>query len=335
MKRNKVVENKPVSSRNKLLGRVGLGVLLLGITVGLILLLMPKITSVYNSYSVKSTLETALNSTKGLREGYVISNYLDSPIESQSYLTVLLEDGSYTEYPVDNDGNIITDTSVSAVSDYVVFDWITKDAMYTVNTSYTGNGAGSLWIKMPDDYASKSSNRDSMHLDWILDNAEDFKSSDKKDINLGGVSASADMYSFTLPADKVGELMGFDTYYLYDTLKEEGENKDDENVVSLADTYLDELGMSLTYSMGQCEVGVVDGAIRYFRLDVGGLGTRMSLIKTLLQEDVGVRSTPDFSSCGNYYDDFKVFADYVKESGSLGNAIDNLQEIETDTDVNK
>lgn len=332
---DEVVESKPKSTKNKLIGRIGMGVLSLGVVVGIILLLMPKITSVYNSYSIKSTLETALEGTKKLRAGYVISNYLDSPSESQSYLTVLLKDGSYTEYPIDSNGDIITDTSSSAVSDYVVFDWIAEDVMYTVNTSYTGNGVGSLWIEMPEDYADKSSNRDSMHLDWLLDTAEDFKSKDKKNINLGGVSVSADMYSFTLPADKVGEFMGFDTYYLYETLKEEGEDKDDESVVSLADTYLDELGMSLTYSKGQCEVGVVDGAIRYFKLEAGGLGTRMSLTKTLIQEDVGVRSTPDFSSCGNYYDDFKIFADYVKESGSLGDAIDNLRKTETSTDVKK
>ena len=329
-----VVDEEKSSRRNKVLLRIGIGVLILAGVVGLLLAFVPKVVDVFNNYTVVSVVRSAAESTKKLREGYVIANYLDSPCESQSYLTVLLENGSYTEHPVDSDGNIITDTSFdSAVSDYIVFDWIDGETMYTVNTSYTGTGEGSLWIKMPDSYADTSSNRESMYLDWLLDYAFDWKSEGTRKINLGGVSADADIYSFALSAERVSELMGLDNYALYESLKEEAEDKKDTSVVNLSDTYLKELGISLTYSEGQCEIGIVDGAVRYFKLDAGGLGARMSLIRTLIEEDVGVRETPDFSNCGVYYDDFKIFADYVEESGSLGAAIDGLRAKETETDV--
>jgi hypothetical protein len=121
------------------------------------------------------------------------------------------------------------------------------------------------------------------------------------------------------------------SYDLYDSLKTA--YPDNENLVTYAGYMTDELGFNLVFGNAKATFAVSNGVLRYYQLEIGGLGTRMYLTKTVLISDTDVRETPDFSDAGDYADLLQETADYVAQYDSYEDALNAMYSSSDSTDT--
>lgn len=259
-------------------------------------------------------------------EQYLIQTVNEMQDNKVSYLEVVNDNGSYTEYPVDSEGNFTSDTikteeEQSDVS-YQMMDWLDKNGeMYMTSADADGNA---IFYSLPKDYAKKVKSRNVGYFDKMVDNfTEVTKLEGTKKGNIGDGEETFTMYECKLPAEDVKDIMGVSTYGLYDIYAEDA--KTDKSIKKLCEFYLDDLDMSLTFSDANVTVSVADGKLRQLTMEMGGLGTKMYVTKTfLLNGKYDAREKPDFSSAVDFKDSLKELADFVKDYDSYGEAMEAL-----------
>lgn len=262
--------------------------------------------------SAKKELQSALEKLQGYGDTYAVTNLLEAPDGDVSYLEVVSDGNSYTEYPVDTDGNVGT-VAYDEASSYMLSDWLTKDGdLYIVSSD---NDSNLVSVKLPETYAKATKDREVLFFDYMLENFSSIEKGDSQTIAGEEVST----YTCKLPAENTKYILGMGSYQLYDSVKQD--YKDDENVVKLADYYCNNLDMSLACSDANVTVGVdKDGMLKYVSLEIGGLGTRMYYTKVVVTDGISVRSVPDFSNATQYIDTFREQAEYFVKNGTTGDS---------------
>lgn len=258
----------------------------------------------------KAELEEALYKLK-TTEGYIVQTYMEAPDGNAAYLEVVKDGGSYTEYPVDADGNI-TDSLLGGSSgngDYALADWLDADGnSWIVQTDSAGD---LVYYSLPQSYGRKCLSRNVGYFDLMLDSfTEVEKQADTETADIGDGSEEYTLYKCKLPSDVVKEILGMNTYGLYSAYKDD--SKTEDNIKTLCGYYIDELNMSLTFSDANVMVAVADGQLRQLTIEVGGLGTRLYVTKSFLTKgEYEVRERPDFTDSKDYMETMREVADYV------------------------
>lgn len=281
----------------------------------------------------KTALEEVKKGMENLKgtEKYLISNTLRAPDGNASYLEVVKKDCSYTEYPVNKDGTINTDTTVGdSDTSYTLADWLDVNGdMYVNQPSDSSDNkekskVADSFSKMSKTYAELCQGRRTLYLDKII---PAFTSLTKKDetqtSDIGQGEETFTIYEGKVPSSTVREVLGVGTEGLYKSIIKD--YPDEENVQSLCNQYLDKLNMDLTFSDANITIGMADGMIRQLTIETGGLGTRLYFTKTVLPKLKFVeREKPDFTNCEEYIKSLREVADYVAKYDSYDDAMEAL-----------
>ena len=248
--------------------------------------------------------------------------------KSQSYMEVVNKNGeSYKEIPVDEEGNYGV---LDNIAGYRLYDWITKDGdMYEVNQYADGEDNTIVEAaKYPKSFAEYNQSRKYLYLDKLLSSFYEYKEGEDNTLDLGDGSHKYKTYSCKLDSETIKELLAIDTYELYNcVIKDYPDNK---NVKQLCEYYLRDLEMDLTFSEANFVIGIYDDMIRYYELEVGGLGTRLYFSKALVpveDDKFEYRETPDLKDAKDFVEvELQEDADYVAKFDSYDDAMKALKE---------
>lgn len=255
---------------------------------------------------------------------YMVRTVMDAPDGDASYLELVNDGGSYTEFPVDSEGNV-TDTiqtNEDGTNNFALMDWLEKDgSMYLTRTEEDGSAG---YYSLPKEYGKKMLSRNVGYFDQMVDK---FTKVEKQDEtltgNIGDGEEKYTLYRCELPEEEVKNILGATSYELYETYADlKSTNKD---IKKLCEFYMEDLDMSLTFSDAIVTVAVANDTLRQVTIEVGGLGTRMFVTKSfLLNGDIELREKPDFSKAEDYTTSLEELADYVANYDSYEEAIKAL-----------
>lgn len=255
---------------------------------------------------------------------YIVSSQMVAPDGQASFLEVYKDGVSYTEFPTSEDDSEGTDDTKDGQISYSLSDWLTSDGHYYMYQN-TGEETGSFF-KMPKSYSNVIAKRNTLYKDDIIGGITSFKKLDKKeklDISEGNGEEEFDVYTGKMESSAVKSLLGKNTQSLYESIKKD--YPDEENICKYADMNLEELGMSLTFSDAKVKFYVKDGMLRQFRLECGGLGSRLSLIKTVyLKLEYSDREEPDFSGSTDYIESIRNQANEYAKYDTYDEAIEAM-----------
>lgn len=280
----------------------------------------------------KKVLESALDKLKST-DKYIISNQINAPDSDVYYLTVNTPDGCYTEYPVDADGNYgtLSYKDVTASQEYILTDyWVDSSNFYFIGQDEDDN---SIAYKYPESYASKLANRKIMYFDEMLNNFTDIKYKEEKEIDLGTGLEKLKLYECTLPSEYMTEFFGKANKALYESVLG---TTDNTNIKNLCEYYLEDYDTSLTFSSANVLVGVdASGMLRYVDIMVGGLGSKMYCVMSVITNDFEARTTPDFDGVTDYAESMQNVADFVANYDSVDEGLSALMQDYTEKISNK
>lgn len=270
----------------------------------------------------KAVLSKALDKLKEDEE-YIISTSVNAPDGDVYYLTVNTKDGCYTEYPVDSDGNYGT-LSYGEVSDnqqYVLTDyWVDSSNSYFLNTE----DGETLAYKYPAEYSKELQSRGIMYFDEMLENFTSIKFKETKTADIGNGDEDLKIYECELPSEYMHDFFGKTSLALYEAILKETDN---DNMKNLCKYYLDEYDMTLTFSNANVFVGIDNtGKLKYVDIMVGGLGSKMYMVMSILENDFTARTTPDFSNALKYTDSIAEVANFVAQYDSIEEGFDALSQ---------
>lgn len=282
-----------------------------------------------NFIEYKTELQEAVDNLNVCESNYMISNILESPQGTTCYIENYSTAGySFTEYPMDKEGNLgqlqLTGDEEEGDIDYLTTDWITEDGKMYLNNSQDASKAE--YYKMPDTYADICKSRNVMYMDTMLkDFIEITKEETTSEVDLGEIDkVELTMYKCVLPKEKVKNYLAVGSLALYESMKADEATSD--SVKKLCDYYIKDLNETMYFSNANVYVGVdANKVLRTYSLEVGGLGSRMYLTKTVLFNGYQDLKQPDFKNVSNYCDTLTDLAEYLEETGEdYGKAITKL-----------
>lgn len=278
------------------------------------------------SKAIEDEIDVAIKGLSEYTDDYMVSASISMPADTTYYLEVNDANGSYTQYSMDEEGNLgKTSYELADNTNFMLFDWITPEGKgYLVNQNFV-EGENSQWLVLPLDYSKALQSRKVLYLDRLRDGMSDFEKGDVIQADLGNGNVDIQLYTCTVSSDIVAEVLGIDTLGLYEALYAESKTKNDDSMAQLMETYISELEMNLVFSDAKTTIGIYDGVVRYLQMEVGGLGSRMTNTRVVLDADSSVAyDTPDFSSQESYYVSVKELADYVAGYDSYEDAMSDL-----------
>ena len=252
---------------------------------------------------------------------YIISTSVNAPDSDIYYITVNTSDGCYTEYPVDSDGNYgtlsykdITDNQEFMLTDY----WVDSETSYFINPS----DDGTLAYKYPAEYSEKLASRGKMYFPEMLEEFTSIKYKEKIKADIGNGEEELNIYECVLPSSYMHDYFGKTNQALYSAIVNETK---DEDIKKLCQYYLDEYDMTLTFSDANVFVGIDNsGKLKYVDIMVGGLGSKMYMVMSVLDKPFNARTKPDFSNALNYIDSLSEVAKYVSDYDSVEEGLNAL-----------
>lgn len=275
----------------------------------------------------KQAIENGLKQLHEYSNTYLVATTHEAPDGVLNYIEIQSDGESYTEYPLDSDGNIGT-VSFGASNDtqYVLYDWLTEDNKYYSVSSDKNNDI--VYYSLPDAYGKSIVERKDMYISYMLKHFTSIEEYDSKSANIGNGDESFKVYKCTLPAENVRYILGLNSYSLYDSIEKD---TSDDNIKKLCGYYKNELDMSLTFSDANVLVGITDeGMLKYVSIEVGGLGSRMYVTKCVITDDnISKRTKPDLSSAVKFETTLKETADYVSTFDSYDDAMKAMNNEET------
>lgn len=271
----------------------------------------------------KAVFEKALKKLKE-EDKYLIQTVIEAPDGNASYLEVINEGGSYTEMPVDENGQL-TDTVITdeeSTGNYALTDWVEKDG--TAYMSFINEDGSMGYHSLLKEYGEQLLNRNSGYFETMLEEFTAIKvEKDKVTGDIGDGEEEFTMYLCDLPSEVVREMLGISTYGLYESYKNDEDT--DKNIKKLCEFYLQDLDSSLTFSDARVSVAISDEKLRQLVVETGGLGTKMYITKTFLMNgEFELREKPDFSKAKPYADSMKEVADLVKDCKDYDEAMQTL-----------
>ena len=173
----------------------------------------------------KAELQKGIDNLGNSDSNYVISNILEAPEGTTYYLENFATSGeSFTEYPVDSNGNLgkisDSDTNSNEKLNYQLTDWITADGKMYLNNSKSSDEKE--FYSLPDSYANICKSRNVMYLDTMInDFSKITKESEKQTVDIGDKEKTTlTMYKCVLPKDKVANYLAVGSIAMYKSLKE-------------------------------------------------------------------------------------------------------------------
>lgn len=310
-----VKEKKKFTINKKFLG---LSLLIVGVVVVVTVFISLVFPASDIDSKAKKTIESALEKLKNT-DKYQISNIMQAPDGNLCYVEICSNGSSYTEYPVDSDGNFGTIAFQDAKdTEYVLTDWVTSKGK-----GYVLEGDNS-WVSYPSKYAGKLQSRDVMYCNVILNNLTSLEFKETVNVDIGmGVSEELDVYLGKIPSETAHSILGMGSEEIYKAVKDD---TSDSNIKKLCDFYLEDIGFTMVFSDANVLIGVSDGVLRYIQIEVGGLGTRLYYTKAVLTKDIDIRPEPDFSNVLTYESTLKDMADYVSKYDSYEDAMKALNQ---------
>ncbi len=274
------------------------------------------------------TVKAAVDKLKSYDGDYIIQTVVDAPDGDSNYIEVCLKDGdSYTEYPQsstssDDSEKSDKDDKSSGVK-YHMGDWISEadKVMYLVGFDKEGK---TVFYTMPKTYMEKSAPRRTFYMDEILSSLTELKYYKDLTTDVGNGEEDFKFYSGTLSSSKVREILGVGSEGLYLSLKKD--NPDNKNLKRFCDLYLSEMDRTLTFSDAKVIIGVADGCVKYTSMEIGGLGTKMYVTKSMITEGVTAREKPDFGKTEDYVETIQETADYAASFDTDEEALQALYE---------
>ena len=267
----------------------------------------------------KSAIENGLKQLSEMESTYLVATTHEAPDGVLNYIEIQSEGNSYTEYPLDSDGNIGTiPFGQDANTQYLLYDWLTKDNKYYSVTS--DDSQNIVYYSLPDAYAGHVSSRKVMYMDYMIKHFTSIEEYDSKTADIGNGDEVFKVYKCKLPAENVKYILGMGSYSIYDSIEADTEDK---NIKTLCKYYKQELDTSLTFSDATVLVGISDdGMLKYINIEVGGLGSRMYVTKCIITDDgISTRTKPDVSDAVKFETTLKETADYISTFDSYDDAI--------------
>ena len=256
---------------------------------------------------------------------YIINNQLSAPDGSSSFVEVVKDGDSCTEYLVEDveeqdDTKEKNKDSVNPKDyQYTLQDWCCLD-----NSSYIY--VDGKWYKHPDGYGEFLQGRKSMYANILIPALTSLKKLDKKEsADIGDGTEEFTIYIGTCPADVVKDILGISTKVVYDKLVEQYKNDEKyKNEVHLAQLYLDDLEKTLTTSDATLEFALdKDGVLRELNMTVSGLGTKLKYFRavSLNAEYNDVEKPKELSS------DIPSIIETLTESADFAKDYDNYDDM--------
>lgn len=296
-------------------------------------------TSVVISNEVLSKIDDGMTGLRNYDKNYMVSVGIEMPNSAKYYLECNDTANSYTQYSVSPEG-VLGDIPYERADNtqFMLYDWVTSTKQgYLLNQSQFADSTAEKWLVLPESYSEGLLSRRVLYMDKLLSESYDFVEDTPKQIDFGSGIVTMQVYKGKVHSSAVKEVLGYDSLGLYTVLREEAKSKSDDNMLNLLDIYISDLDMDYTFSDGILEVGVYDGILRYFCLEVGGLGNRLTYTKTVLDFDSALAyDIPVFNSTKSYYAEIKEMADYVAKYDSYDEAMkalsNNLQIVSGDAE---
>lgn len=286
----------------------------------------------------KSILETAVKNLKSYDKDYIISNTLNAPDGTTNYLIVKSGDISYSEYPINSNGEIGKIDENSDNINYTLVDWLTKDKYYYVVSDDEGN---SQFTYLPKGYIKTIGTRNYLYMDIMLDKFTSIKKKTSSEFDFGDGTEKITIYECSLGSDDARDVLGVNTLKLYESIQKK--YKSDKIINKFCKFYIDDLKTNLTCSDAKVYVGVSDKSkmLRYVGIEVGGLGTKLSYTMTVNNNTEEVRTEPEgLSNAVDYVDSIREYAQAVTKYDSYSDAMENiysetdgLEDLESETAV--
>lgn len=280
--------------------------------------------------NAKKAIEEGLNKLHSYDKPYLVSNVLEAADGTINSIEINVDGENYTEYPLDSDGNIGTiPFGESADTQYLLYDWLTKDKKYYSVTSDESNNV--KYYSFPSDYGVSMYDRTDMYVSYMLEHFTSIKEYDNKTANIGNGDEDFKIYKCELPSEYAEHILGIGSYGIYDSIKK---NTSDDNIKKFCGYYLDELSKTLTCSDAEVLIGISnDGVLKYVNIEVGGIGSNLYLTKCVVtNDDVETRSKPDLSDAEDFETTLKEQADYIASFDSYDEAIKALNEKDSTTE---
>lgn len=277
---------------------------------------------VSDSPLVKEVRDSAVK-LRSENKDYIISNSLSAPEGITEYIDVVSEKGVYTEFPVDADKNLGTLKYGSKPSmQYSLSDWLTSDGKYYIFTSdKTGKEVVST---LPSTYKSYVEDKPYLYINKLLTGVKEIKKADPIQLDLGQGEQDFTCYIMKVDSKVLPDILGASSYGLYKAISEADDT--DKNIKKLSDFYLQDLSENLVFSDAKVTVGVdTDGLLRYVDISVGGLGSRLHLVKAVVSlSNANKRAEPDFTKAVDFRTSLKDLADFVSQYDDYDSALNAL-----------
>ena len=319
------------------------------ITTLVILLILSTVCGVsfyieHNVFTFKSAGKKLSSESK-----YTVMTSMVMPDGNVGYIEVNTPDGNYTEYPYkDKNTNkdadkkkADTDDKATEGTTYILNDWLTNDnKLYEINAKYSASSPKSdlntIWTSVPDSYAKVIADRKTMYADLLAGGMYDIVKSGKSNIDIGSENkVEIQQYTCKIKGDTIAELMYKDSYDLYSTFASIAKSKKDTAMETWLNTNLTKLKRNLTFSDADMKFGIYDGKLVTWELEVGGLGSQMTLSKRVIIEEGETRSLPDFSSCSELYNHVKGYVDTQVSKDGVSPSSGATKTQQGNTDDNK
>lgn len=274
--------------------------------------------------NAKKAIEEGLKQLHEYDKAYLVSNVLEASDGTINSIEINVDGESYTEYPLDADGNIGTiPFGESADTQYLLYDWLTKAKGYYSVTS--DDSENIIYYSFPSEYGVSVYDRTDLYVSYMLKHFTSIKEYDNRTANIGNGDEDFKVYKCELPAEYAKHILGISSYGIYESIKKDSS---DNNIKKLCDYYLEELDKTLTCSDATVLIGVSsDGMLKYVNLEVGGIGSNLYLTKCVVTDDnVETRSKPDLSKAEKFETTLKEQADYIASFDSYDEAIKALNE---------
>lgn len=267
-----------------------------------------------------SDIKSAVKGLTSTYSDYIISNTLEAPNETVYYLDISHGKDTYTEYPVDSKGNVggIQYGTKKQIT-YTLTDWYSSGGKYYVFG--LDSGKKSKVYTLPSTYNEYVKDRGALYVNDMLKGATSIRKMDNITVTIPAGKLKLKSYMLEVKADTVKKVLGLTNYDMYASLKEDKNSS--ANLKKLANFYMIDSERSLTCSDAYVTVGIDEkGVLRYVNIDVGGLGSHLSLTKVVagLTND-NVRSMPDVSKATAYSDNLKDLADFVSQYDNYYDAV--------------
>ena len=295
-----------------------------------------------NTASLDSKMvQTVKDAAKKLNDtyaDYIVSNGMSSAGEDATYIEVWHSGADYTEYPVDDDGNIgtIEYGSQDSIS-YIMTDYY-KDNKYYISDTDSENTDEVLVL--PETFNKYVSDRCMLYANNLMDKAKSIKQIDDDTLTLGDEEFEMKCYKAVVDSSAIKDVLGLGTYAIYSSVMEDSGT--DSNIGKLCSFYLQDLNMNLTFSDANVTFGIdPNGILRFVGIEVGGLGSRLYMTKVVVAtSNPNIRDNPDLSGAKAYSSILSEPAElivdcdtYEEAAEKLGEYIDSLNESSDTSDT--